>query len=40
MIRISFVIERTVEFIKILEEDFPRHGLVTLFLRALSRVLV
>ena len=35
----SFVIERAVDFITILEEDFPRL-LLTLFSRALSRVSV
>ena len=36
----SFVIERAVDFATILEEDFPQAVLLTLFSRALSRVLV
>ena len=41
MVRIkSFVIQRAVEFITILEEDFLQAVLPTLFSRALSRVLV
>ena len=35
-----FVIERAVDFITILEEDFPQAVLLTLFSRALSRVSV
>ena len=41
MIRIkSFVTERALNFITILEEDFPQTLLLTLFPRALSHVLV
>ena len=36
----SFVTDCAVDCITILEEDFPRQWLLTLFSRALSRVLV